>query len=80
MLALTPGAPMIGQFTFNQQRRTHRALLNDGLEWTCDDAAIEAFLNRTHRDCPPEADRWEVGRYLLFSAAAKLNGRVEPGT
>ena len=69
---------MIGQFRFRIQNQKHLARLSDALAWTCDERDIEAFLNATHGGCPPDADPWEVGRRLLFSAAARFNGHVEP--
>jgi len=69
---------MIGEIEINLGRRKVVAALTDELTWTCDEAAVEAFLNATFSEishqrsmpCPPV--------YYLYQAGQRLGGLVRP--
>jgi hypothetical protein len=69
---------MIGQLTFWIGTRQHTAALTDGLDWSCDDPAIEQELSETFPAEPAEdVPNLVVGRHLLYQTASRLGGRVE---
>ncbi|MEM9420667.1 MAG: hypothetical protein AAGA25_16690 [Planctomycetota bacterium] len=69
---------MIGQLTFWMSSKRHTVTLDEQLRWGSDDPKITEFLNEVFTIASDESiSNLALGRYALYRAAERLNGRVD---